>query len=212
MKILIVAISFSLIGLIFSSTVCEIASTKDLNIKNFEDCKRYSTASESNVCCYVKGTDTKENPISACNELTGTVKGALKDLKILEGYTSKLKSYYLTADCNLGQTLSICYPDDRKSESPLSAQECAKYSYVGIMGVDKSVECCYVTGINASKKNVYSCTFIDSYFTKSKMKGKIESGEYRRLGALTNVNIECYSGKFYPLLIMSLIFALLNFL
>ena len=90
MKILILAISFSLIWLIFSSTVCEIASTKDLNIKKFEDCKRYSTA-ESNVCCYVKGTDTKENPISACNELTGTVKGALKDLKKLEGLTKDIR-------------------------------------------------------------------------------------------------------------------------
>ena len=90
MKILILAISFSLIWLIFSSTVCEIASTKDLNIKNFEDCKRYSTA-ESNVCCYVNGTDTKENPISACNELTGTVKGALKDLKKLEGLTKDIR-------------------------------------------------------------------------------------------------------------------------
>ena len=130
MKILIVAISFSVIGVIFSSTVCEIASTKDLNIKNFEDCKRYSTASESNVCCYVKGTDTKENPISACNELTGTVKGALKDLKKLEGQTKYSRNYYLTADCNLGQTISICDPDDQKSESPLSVEECSKYPVV----------------------------------------------------------------------------------
>ena len=108
MKILIVAISFSLIGLIFSSTLCEIAQTKDSNIKNFEDCKRYSTTLESNICCYVNGTDKNENPISACNELTGTVKGALKDLKKLEGQTKYSRNYYLTADCNLGQTISIC--------------------------------------------------------------------------------------------------------
>ena len=215
MKILILAISFSLIGLIFSSTVCEIASTKDLNIKNFEDCKRYSTA-ESNVCCYVNGTDTKENPISACNELTGTVKGALKDLKILEGLTKDIRKYYLTADCNLGQTLSICDPDDRKSESPLSVEECSKYPVVNYDGVSDDSKCCYVTGISVSKKNVYSCVRNDKYFyTIEEMKKQIESGDYKRLGALTDVKIVCSSsnyGKFYWVFIISFIFALFNFL
>ena len=213
MKILILAIAFSLIGTILGAESCKLSQTRGGNIKSFSDCKSYSTSSESKVCCYINGKDKNENSISACNELTGTVNGALADLYSLEDVSlAQYRDYYLNADCNLGETISLCEPDDRKSESPLSAQECAKYSYVGIMGVDKSVKCCYVTGTNVSKKNVYSCTFIDSYFTKSKMKGKIESGEYRRLGALTDVNIECYSGKFYPLLIMSLIFALLNFL
>ena len=134
----------------------------------------------------------------------------------LEGYTSKLKSYYLTADCNLGQTLSICDPDDRKSESPLSAEECSKYPVVNYDGVSDDSKCCYVTGISVSKKNVYSCVRNDKYFyTIEEMKKEIESGDYKRLGALTEVNIVCPSsnyGKFYSVSIISFIFALFNFL
>jgi len=213
MKILILAIALSLMGMILGTESCKLSETKGKDIKSFSDCKSYSTSSESNVCCYINGKDKNGNTISACNELAGTVSGALKDLYELEDVSlGEYRTYYLNADCNLGEKIALCEPDDRKSESPLSVQECAKYPYVGIDGVDKKVKCCYVTGTNVSKKNIYSCTFIDAYFTKDKMKKKIESGEYKRLGALTNINIECYSGKFYPLLIMSLIFTLLNFL
>ena len=213
MKILILAFAFSLMGMILGIESCKLSQTRGKDIKSFSDCKSYSTSSESKVCCYISGKDKNDNTISACNELTGTVSGALDDLRRLEDVSlGEYRTYYLNADCNLGETIALCEPDDRKSESPLSAQECAKYPYVGITGVDKNVQCCYVTGTSVSKKNIYSCTFIDAYFTKDKMKQKIESGEYKRLGALTNINIECYSGKFYPLLIMSLLFALLNFL
>ena len=45
------------------------------------------------------------------------------------------------------------------------------------------------------------------------MKKKIESGDYKRLGALNEVNIECPSyEKFYSASIISLLFSLLNFL
>ena len=213
MKILILAIALSLMGIILGAESCKLSQTIGKNIKSFSDCKSYSTSSENNICCYISGKDKNENSISACNELTGTVLGAFKDLYNLEEVNfGPYRTYYLNADCDLGETIALCNPDDRKSESPLSAQECAKYSYVDVSGVDKDVKCCYVTGTSVSKKNIYSCTHIDSYSTKDYMKKKIESGEYKRLGALTNINIECYSGKFYPLLIMTLIFALLNFL
>ena len=220
MKILILVIAFFLIGVNLGAETCTIRKTKDQSIKNFEDCKSYSTSSESKVCCYVNGTDTKENAISACNELTGTVKGALKDLKELGGLSSDFRSYYLSADCNLGQTLSICYPDDKKSESPLSVEQCSKYPVVNIDGVSENSKCCYVTGISVSKKNVYSCARNDDYvYTIKKKKKQIESGKYQRLGALTNVNIVCPSpspspsyGNYYSLSIISLIYTLLFFL
>ena len=47
------------------------------------------------------------------------------------------------------------------------------------------------------------------------MKKQIESGDYKRLGALTDVNIVCSSsnyGKFYSVFIIFLIFSLFNFL
>ena len=220
MKILFLAIAFLLIGENLGAETCTIRQTKDQSIKNFEDCKSYSTSSESKVCCYVNGTDTKENAISACNELTGTVKGALKDLKELGGLSSDFRSYYLSADCNLGQTLSICDPDDRKSENPLSVKQCSKYPVVNIDGVSENSKCCYVTGISVSKKNVYSCARNDDYvYTIQEMKKQIESGKYQRLGALTNVNIVCPSpspspsyGNYCSISIISLVCALLNFL
>ena len=70
----------------------------------------------------------------------------------------------MTADCNLGQTLSICDPDDRKSESPLSAEECSKYPVVNYDGVSDDSKCCCVPWISVSKKNVYSCVRNDKYF------------------------------------------------
>ena len=220
MKILSLAIAFSLIGMIFGVLECKIGNTKDKNINNFADCRNDTTTEEDKVCCYVNGKDKDENTISACNELTGTVKGALKDLNSLEGLLSDYKDYYLNADCNLGQILSICDPDDKKSESPLSVEQCSKYPVVNIDGVSENSKCCYVTGISVSKKNVYSCARNDDYvYTIQEMKKQIESGKYQRLGALTNVNIVCPSpspspsyGNYYSISIISLIYTLLNFL
>ena len=122
----------------------------------------------------------------------------------------------MTADCNLGQALSICDPDNRKSESPLSVEECSKYPVVNYDGVSDDSKCCYVTGISVSKKNVYSCVRNDdAVYTIQEMKKQIESGDYERLGALTDVNIVCSSsnyGKFFSVFIISLLFALFNFL
>ena len=137
-------------------------------------------------------------------------------MKKLEGQTKYSRNYYLTADCNLGQTISICDPDDQKSESPLSVEECSKYPVVNNDGVSDDSKCCYVTGISVNKKNVYSCVRNDKYFyTIEEMKKQIESGDYKRLGALTDVNIVCSSsnyGKFYSFFIISLLFALFIFL
>ena len=214
MKILSLAIAFSLIGMIFGVLECKIGNTKDKNINNFADCRNYSTTEEDKVCCYVNGKDKNENTISACHELTGTVKGALKDLNSLEGLLSDYKDYYLNADCNLGQILSICDPDDKKSESPLSVEECSKYPVLNVDGVSEDSKCCYVTGKNISGKNVYSCARNDPiFYTIQEMKKKIESGDYKRLWDLNEVNIECpYYEKFYSASIISLLFSLLNFL
>ena len=214
MKILVLITTFSLIGIIFGASSCTISQTKDDNINNFEDCRNYSTSSTDKICCYVNGKDKNENTISACNELTGTIKGAFKDLKELEGLTSSFKNYYLNADCNLGQIISLCDPDDKKSESPLSVEECSKYTVVNIDGVSEDSKCCYVTGKSVSNKNVYSCARNDKYvYTIDEMKKQIESGDYTRLGALNDVNIVCPNyGKFYSVSIISLLFAFLNFL
>ena len=215
MKILILAIAFSLIGIILGYESCIMSNSIGKNIKSFEGCKAYSTYSEKKLCCYVHGKDKNENSISACNELTGILDEALAELYILESAVPPDdREYFLEADCNFGQTLSLCDPNDRISESPLSIHECAKYPVVTLVGgVERSSKCCYVTGTNANKKNMYSCVKVEEIlFPVDEMKKDIENGKYRRLGALTNVHIECYSGKFYPLLIISLIFALLNFL
>ena len=52
--------------LILNAESCEIDSTNDKNITNFDDCKGYSVSSDSKVCCYVSGQDNKNNDISAC--------------------------------------------------------------------------------------------------------------------------------------------------
>ena len=66
------------------------------------------------------------------------------------------------------------------------------------------------------KKNVYSCVRNDKYFyTIEEMKKQIESGDYKRLGALTDVNIVCPSsnyGNFFYASIISFIFSLFIFL
>lgn len=199
---------FSLIPAIFSLSDCLISHTNSKDITKFEDCQSYSTSSSDKKCCYVKGKDRNENDISACNELTGTVRGALEDLYDLEGFIFLYREYYLEADCNLGKTISLCDPDDKKSYSPLSVDECKKYSVVRITGVKDDAQCCYVSGVSVDNKNVYSCAGIDGIiFTKDDLKKNIERGDYKRLGALTNIKIECsqnyfYSGILYLIIIL----------
>ena len=182
----------SLIPIIFGLESCKISYTLSNDITNFEGCQIFSTSSSDKKCCYVKGKDKNGNDISACNELTGTERGAYKDLLELEGYFSQYKNYYLEADCNLGKKIALCDPDDRKSYSPLSVDECQKHSVVRLTGVDDESQCCYVSGVSVDNKNVYSCVGISQYFyTESDLKKEIESGNYKRLGALTNIKIEC---------------------
>ena len=194
---------------------CSIDKTKNKNIKSYEDCQAYTTSSTSKKCCYVNGADKNENSISACAELTGTVKGALKDLDELEGLLTSYRDYYLNADCNLDKEISLCNPDDRKSDTPLSADYCSKYPTVLISGVDESFKCCYVTGVSVDQKNVYSCVGIEPYiYTIDERKDEIESGDFKRLGALTNIKIECASSSsssanFHSLSIISILFSIL---
>ena len=199
----------SLIGSILLADPCKISSSNGTNVSKYEDCQVYSTSSSDKLCCYVKGADEKENPISACTELTGTVKGALKDLNDLEGLLTSYKDYYLDADCHLDKEISICNPDDRKSDTPLSVDYCSKYPTVLITGVDESFKCCYVTGVSVDEKNVYSCVGIEPIiYDIDERKDEIESGDFKRLGALTNIKIECPSSSaanFYSISIISLL-------
>ena len=192
---------------------CSIANSKYDDVKSYEDCQAYTTSSTSKLCCYVNGVDDEENPISACAELTGTVKGALKDLDEVEGYSSLLKNYYLNADCHLDKEISLCDPDDRKSDTPLSADYCSKYPTVLITGVDEDFNCCYVSGVSVDKKNVYSCVGIEPLiYTIDERKNEIESGNFERLGALTDIKIECTSSSsanFHSISIISLILSIL---
>ena len=212
MKILYLILIFSLISLNLGDR-CTIANSKYDDVKSYEDCKAYTTSSTSKLCCYVNGVDDEENPISACAELTGTVKGALKDLDELEGYSSLLKNYYLNADCHLDKEISLCDPDDRKSDTPLSADYCSKYPTVLITGVDEDFNCCYVSGVSVDKKNVYSCVGIEPLiYTIDERKNEIESGNFERLGALTDIKIECTSSSsanFHSISIISLILSIL---
>ena len=188
---------------------CDISSTRYNNISSFNDCKAYSTTSDNKVCCYVKGQDKNNKDISACNELTGTEKGALKDLYELEGSFSR--NYYLEADCNLGKTIKLCNPDDQRSNSPLSTDICKQYSYVSYSGVDEDMKCCYVTGKSVKNENVYSCVGIDQYFyTEKEMTNQIESGKFERLGALKDVKISCASPSLFSFLsLLITLFALI---
>ena len=214
MKIFCLILISSLISLNLGDP-CSIDKTKNKNIKSYEDCQVYTTSSTSKKCCYVNGVDDEENPISACAELTGTVKGALKDLDELEGYSSLLKNYYLNADCNLDKEISLCNPDDRKSDTPLSADYCSKYPTVLVTGVDEDFKCCYVTGVSVDEKNVYSGVGIEPYvYTIDERKDEIESGNFKRLGALTNIKIECVSSSsssanFHSLSIISVLLSIL---
>ena len=77
MKAFILILVSFLIATIIGQT-CNIANTKDNGATDYESCQEYTTSSTSKLCCYVKGKDKNENSISACQELTGTEKGALK--------------------------------------------------------------------------------------------------------------------------------------
>jgi len=206
----LILISF-LIDLVLGASFCNIAYSNNTNVTTFEDCKAYTTSSSDKFCCYVNGADKKENPISACAELTGTVRGALKDLNDLEGALSTMRYYYLKADCHLDKEISICHPDDKKSYSPLSADYCSKYSVVEtVTGVDDKSKCCYVSGISVDKKNVYSCIGIDNiFYTIDERKNEIENGDFERLGALTDIKIECSIANFYSISIISLLLSIL---
>ena len=175
--------------LILSADICKIDRTKGQGISSFNDCKSYTTTSDSKVCCYVKGQDADFNDVSACNELTGTEKGAATDLYDLEGY---IRKYYLKADCNLGKTIALCDPDDMKSDTPLSTNICKDHYYVSLTGIYDNMKCCYLTGKNVQNKEVYSCIGIDDmFYDKQSRLTEVESGKYKRLGALKDVTINC---------------------
>ena len=180
-----------LIQFIQSDTKCSIKNTKDQEISSYKDCKSITTSSENKLCCYVSGFDNKENKISACNEFSGTEKGVATDLYDLEGI---FKEYYLQVDCNFTKKISLCDPDDMKSDTPLSYDICKNKYNVGILGIDDDMKCCYLTAKNVQNKDVYSCVGIDNYFnTISEMKNQLESGDYERIGALKDVEIICNS-------------------
>ena len=182
--------------LILNAESCKIDSTNDKNITSFDDCKGYSVSSDSKLCCYVSGQDEKNNDISACQELTGTEKGIAKDLYDLQEL-SFTTEYYLQADCNLGKKISICDPDATKSDTPLSTNICKNYLNVGITGINEDMKCCYLTGKNVQNKDVYACVGTDDYFyTIDDRKSEIESGKFKRLGALKDIKIVCNSSSF----------------
>lgn len=189
---------------------CRISRTKDKSISSFNDCKSYTTSSEDKICCYVNGQDNKFQDISACEEFTGTEQGAYKDLYSLEGLTS-FRFYYLEADCGWKKKIQRCDPDNLKSNTPLSTDFCKQFYYVGVTGIDEDMNCCYVTGKNLKNENVYSCVGVDTYFyTESERKKQIESREFERLGALTDIKITCEkeSGSYFLFPFLSLLFAL----
>ena len=152
MKTFILLLLTSLIGSILLAVPCEISYSNDTNVTNYEDCQAYSTSRFNELCCYVKGEDKRENPISASAELRNAVEEALKELDYLEVLLTYERYYYLTADWHLGQEISLCHPDDKKSFSPLSVDYCSKYSAIGINGVEKDFKCCYITRVNVDKK------------------------------------------------------------
>ena len=211
MKLLNFILITSLFALIFGQA-CTIRNTKNKGATEYASCQDYVASSSNKRCCYVKGEDDKGNSVSACQELTGTEKGASKDLRDIEGYSSLYRYYYLKADCDLGNEISLCDPDDQRSENSLSVDYCSKHKVVRLLGVDDDSKCCKVSGVSVDKKNVYSCVGIDSImYDKESMANEIESGDYERLGALTNIKIECPgdSANYYSVSMVSFIFALL---
>ena len=179
--------------LILNADSCTIETTKDKDISSFGDCNSYSVSSNSKTCCYVSGVDSNFNEISACQELTSKENSAMEDLYDVEMGSSYKKKYYLEADCNFGKKTALCDPDDRKSDTPLSANICKNYKYVDITGeIDDEMKCCYVTGKNSEDKDVYSCIGIEEdLYTISDRQKEIQKGEYTRLGTLKDVKIDC---------------------
>ena len=211
MKPLNLILIISLISLISGQT-CTIRKTKNAGATNYASCQSYTTSSDSKRCCYVKGEDDYGNSVSACQELIATEKGAYTDLREVSGYTSLIRYYYLKADCNFGSEIILCDPDDQESETSLSVDYCSKHKVVRITGIDDDSKCCSLSGVSVNNKNVYSCVGISSYlYDKKYMTNEIESGEYERLGALTNIKIECPgdSANFYSASMISFIFALI---
>ena len=79
-----------------------------------------------------------------------------------------------------------------KSDTPLSYDICKNNYNVRFYDIDDDMECCYLTGKNVQNKDVYSCVGTDNYFsTISDMKNELESGKYKRIGALKDVEIIC---------------------
>ena len=80
---------------------------------------------------------------------------------------------------------------------------------VGINGVEKDYKCCYITGVSDDKKNIYPCIGINQdTYTINFQKYKIGNGDYKRLGALTNINIQCVANCF-SISIISLLLSIL---
>lgn len=179
--------------LILNADSCTIETTKDKDISSFGDCKSYSASSNSKTCCYVSGVDANFNEISACQELTSKEKSATEDLYDVEIENTFKRKYYLEADCNFGKKTGLCDPDDRKSDTPLSANICKNYYYVGITGeINDEMKCCYVTGKNSEDKDVYSCIGIEEdLYTISDRTKEIQDGKYTRLGVLKDIKIDC---------------------
>lgn len=178
--------------LILNADSCTIETTKDKDISSFGDCKGFSVSSDSKTCCYVSGVDANFNEISACQELTASEKGAAVDLNDVEMENTFKRKYYLEADCNFGKKTALCDPDDRKSDTPLSANICQNYVYVSVLGIEDDMKCCYVTGKNLQDKDVYSCIGIEEdLYPISDRKNEIETGKYKRLGVLKDINIDC---------------------
>ena len=190
--------------LILNAESCKIEITRDKGASSFNDCKGYSVSSDSKVCCYVSGQDRDFKDISGCQELTGTEKAAVVELYDL--VSPLYRNYYLQADCNFGKKTSLCDPDDTKSDKPLSTDICKNFMNVGVTGINEDMECCYLTGKSVQNKDVYSCVGIDQYmYIIADRKNEIESGKFKRLGALKDIQIVCGSSflsGFLPLLVV----------
>jgi hypothetical protein len=197
MKILTLILIVSLISNIFSAESCDLTTTKDKSISSFSDCQGYSTYSKDKICCYLKGVDnTKEAPVKfeGCTQFTGTEKAALDEFYKLdvEGTWKGRNQYLDFADCNFANKIALCEPEDRMSDTPLSAGICSQYKYVPYGSVNKFYDCCYITGTTVDKKKVYTCGGIWQK-VDDKVINEIELGNYKRLGPLNDVKYECNS-------------------
>ena len=111
----------------------------------------------------------------------------------------------------MGQEISLCHPDDKKFLFSSIGWLLLKIFSNRNLWCDKDFKCCYITGVNVDKKNVYSCIGIsqDTY-TIDFQKYKIGNGDYERLGPLTNINIQCAANR-YSISIISLLLFILFF-